>query len=95
MKPHEKLGVSIANAGYSWTSEMRSAWEELDKKIDDYERWEKKWSERVAKAEKTKAITDEEINELYADYQNPDYYSREVIFDQLGFARAILRKAQE
>jgi len=40
-------------------------------------------------------LTDEEINELYADYQNPDYYSREVIFDQLGFARAILRKAQE
>ena len=42
-----------------------------------------------------KELTDEEINELYADYQNPDYYSREVIFDQLGFARAILRKAQE
>ena len=43
----------------------------------------------------SKDLTDEEINELYADYQNPDYYSREVIFDQLGFARAILRKAQE
>jgi hypothetical protein len=40
-------------------------------------------------------LTDEEINELYVDYQNPDYYSREVIFDQLGFARAILRKASE
>jgi len=28
MKPHEKLGVAIANAGYDWTPEMRSAWEE-------------------------------------------------------------------
>ena len=42
-----------------------------------------------------KNLTNDEINELYADYQNPDYYSREIIFDQLGFARAILRKAQE
>jgi len=33
MKPHEKLGVAIANAGYDWTPEMRSAWEELDKTI--------------------------------------------------------------
>ena len=31
MKPHEKLGIAIANAGYTWTPEMRSAWEELDK----------------------------------------------------------------
>ena len=33
MKPHEKLGVAIANAGYDWTAEMRSAWEELDKEV--------------------------------------------------------------
>ena len=31
MKPHEKLGIAIANAGYTWTPEMRSAWEELDR----------------------------------------------------------------
>ena len=31
MKPHEKLGVAIADAGYDWTPEMRSAWEELDR----------------------------------------------------------------
>ena len=33
MKPHEKLGIAIADAGYTWTPEMRSAWEELDKQI--------------------------------------------------------------
>ena len=31
MKPHEKLGIAIADAGYTWTPDMRSAWEELDK----------------------------------------------------------------
>ena len=35
MKPHEKLGVAIANAGYTWTTEMRSAWEKLDRKTKD------------------------------------------------------------
>jgi predicted nucleic acid-binding Zn-ribbon protein len=34
MKPHEKLGVAIADAGYAWTPEMRSAWEELDRQQD-------------------------------------------------------------
>lgn len=37
MKPHEKLGVAIADAGYAWTPEMRSAWEELDKEIEKRE----------------------------------------------------------
>ena len=31
MKPHERLGLAIAKAGYTWTPEMRQAWEELDK----------------------------------------------------------------
>ena len=31
MKLHEKIGVAIADAGYDWTPEMRSAWEELDR----------------------------------------------------------------
>jgi hypothetical protein len=88
MKPHEKLGVAIADAGYAWTSEMRSAWEELDKKIDDYERWEKRWSERVARAEKTKAITDEEIKERFFEFCQSSGTWRD-------FKRAILRKAQE
>jgi len=52
MKPHEKLGVAIANAGYAWTSEMRSAWEELDRKTKDFtdeeitEIYEKVYEER-------------------------------------------------
>jgi len=90
MKPHEKLGVAIANAGYSWTSEMRSAWEELDKKIDDYERWEKKWSERVARSEKTKAITDEEITEIYNKVYEEGHENQVI-----ALARAILKRAQE
>lgn len=37
MKPHEQLGIAIAFAGYTWTPEMRSSWEEVDKQITKYE----------------------------------------------------------
>jgi len=33
MKPHERLGLAIAKAGYTWTPEMCQAWEEVDKQI--------------------------------------------------------------
>ena len=47
MKPHEKLGVAIADAGYDWTPEMRSAWEELDRQADRIAELEKTMGERL------------------------------------------------
>lgn len=58
MKPHEKLGVAIADAGYAWTPKMRLAWEELDKDLalktrdrDVFRNFTLAYEERIAELE--------------------------------------------
>lgn len=102
MKPHEKLGVAIADAGYDWTPEMRFAWEELDKQINLLE------SEVVmyrADAEKltmrlidisvdpiTKELTDKDLDKLIKDAEQLGHMESYIVglIDGFNYYRTVL-----